>query len=186
MHILNHFFIPFALILIGFAIYFSEPETAVTRLSFAVLLAAFALNFWINRNTYRFMRWIRALRVGLVWLNLLTAAVLFYLLGGYWAPMWLLFTMPSAAGAMFMTRTGTALTASASAALMMGIYLFRGARFALIADPEVATYGDALRQVLANGQVWGQAAIHALFIIVFALFVQSMSEMVVKMRDSMR
>lgn len=186
MHILNHFFIPFALILIGFAIYFSEPETAVTRLSFAVLLAAFGLNFWINRNTYRFMRWIRSLRVGLVWLNLLTAAVLFYLLGGYWAPMWLLFTMPSAAGAMFMNRVGTALTACAAAGLMMGIYLFRGARFALIADPDITTYADALRQVLATGQVWGQAAIHALFIVVFALFVQAMSEMVVKMRDSMR
>ncbi|HNT98439.1 MAG TPA: hypothetical protein PKK31_09260 [Elusimicrobiales bacterium] len=186
MHILNHFFIPFALILIGFAIYFSEPETAVTRLSFAVLLAAFALNVLINRNTYRFMRWIRALRVGLVWLNLLTAAVLFYLLGGYWAPMWLLFTMPSAAGAMFMGRAGAGLTAAAAAALMMAIYLFRGARFALIADPGITTYAEALRQVLATGQLWGQAAIHALFIVVFALFVQAMSEMVVKMRDSMR
>ncbi|HBE88006.1 MAG TPA: hypothetical protein DDW67_02570 [Elusimicrobia bacterium] len=186
MHILNHFFIPFALILIGFAIFFSEPETAVTRFSFAVLLAAFALNFWINRNTYRFVRWIRALRAATVWVNLLTAAVLFYLLGGYWAPMWLLFTMPPAAGGMFMTRAGTALTACAAAALMLGIYLFRGARFALIADPEITTYADALRQVLATGQVWGQAAIHALFIIVFALFVQAMSEMVVKMRDSMR
>ena len=37
MHILNYYFTPFAVILILFAIFFSEPERKVTYASFAIL-----------------------------------------------------------------------------------------------------------------------------------------------------
>ena len=100
MHILNYYFTPFAVILILFAIFFSEPERKVTYVSFAILGAAFIANFWLGRNVYRFMRWSRHIRAVTVWINLAVSCALFYLLSPYWAPMWLLFLTAPSASAM--------------------------------------------------------------------------------------
>src|ERR1035437_7021148 len=104
MHILNYYFTPFAVILILFAIFFSEPEHSVTYASFGLLAASFVVNYWLNANVYRLMQLTRRIRGITVWINLFTSAVLFYLLFPYWAPMWLLFLMAPAASAMFMKK----------------------------------------------------------------------------------
>jgi hypothetical protein len=170
MHVLNYYFTPFAVILIAFAIYFSEPEKSVTYISFAILTASFGANYWFTRNTYRFMRWMHNIRALMVWLNLITSAVLFYLLGSYWAPMWLLFIIAPATSAMFMSRVYVFLIAFVSAAAMLGVYYLKSVQL-----------GVAFSQ-----QLWAMASCHALFVIFFSMFVAAMSEMILKVRDSLR
>jgi hypothetical protein len=187
MHILNYYFTPFAVLLILFAIFFSEPDRAVTYASFGILAAAFAVNYWLANNIYRFLRWSRHIRALNVWINLAVSAALFYLLASYWAPMWLLFLAAPAASAMYMKKWQVFGIALTSVALMLGIYLYKGVAFALsMADPGTLTAAQAAAQVLADTQHWGMAATQAVFIIFFSMFTAAMAEMIVKVRDSMR
>ncbi|HAH30948.1 MAG TPA: hypothetical protein DCL44_01390 [Elusimicrobia bacterium] len=166
MHILNYYFTPFAVILIAFAIFFSEPERSVTYASFGLLAAAFALNYWMSANTYRLMQLTRSIRGIMVWINLLTSAALFYLLSPYWAPMWLLFLTAPAASAMFMKKWQVFLTALAAAGFMLGIYYLLGGGI--------------------GPQLLGMATTQAVFIVFFSMFTAAMAEMAVKVRDSLR
>jgi hypothetical protein len=170
MHILNYYFTPFAVILILFALFFSEPERSVTYASFIILAAAFAANYWLGSNVYRFMRWSRHIRALTVWLNLAVSATLFYLLAAYWAPMWLLFLTAPAASAMYMKKWQVLLTALAASALMLGLYYLRS-----------SLYGLGM-----SAQFWAMAATQAVFIIFFSMFTAAMAEMIVKVRDSQR
>lgn len=172
MHILNYYFTPFAVILILFAIFFSEPDRQVTQTCFAILAAAFAANWWLGKNTYRFLRWSRHIRALTVWLNLGVSAALFYLLSPYWAPMWLLFLTAPAASAMYMRKWQVFLISLASAGLMVGLYYARS-----------LAYGEGGGM---GTQLWGMAATQAVFIVFFSMFTAAMAEMVVKVRDSMR
>ena len=170
MHILNYYFTPFAVILICFAIFFSEPEKAVTYRAFGLLAGAFALNYWLSANTYKLMQYTRHVRGIIVWVNLLTGAALFYWLSPYWAPMWLLFLTGPAAAAMFMRKWQVFLISLAAAALMLGVYYYRSVANDMGLSP----------------QLIGMAASQAVFIIFFAMFTAAMAEMAVKVRDSMR
>ena len=172
MHILNYYFTPFAVILILFAIFFSEPERQVTYASFAILAVAFAANLWLNKNTYKFLRWSRHIRALTVWLNMAVSGALFYLLSPYWAPMWLLFLTAPAASAMYMKKWQVFLTSAASAGLMIGLYYVRS-----------LLYGEGGGM---GSQLWGMAATQAVFIVFFSMFAAAMAEMVIKVRDSMR
>jgi len=170
MHILNYYFTPFAIILIVFAVYFSEPEKNVTYASFAILAASFGANYWFTKNTYRFMRWMQNIRALMVWLNLITSAVLFYLLGSYWAPMWLLFLTAPATAAMFMKKASVFLVAFFSAAAMLGVYYLKSVQLGMP----------------FSRQLWAMASCHALFVIFFSMFVAAMSDMILKVRDSLK
>lgn len=170
MHILNYYFTPFAVILIAFAVFFSEPEKNVTYIAFALLGAAFAINYWLSANVYRLMQVTRSIRGVTVWINLLTSAALFYLLSPYWAPMWLLFLTAPAAAAMFMKKWQVFITALAAASIMLGIYYLRS-----------VANGMAL-----SSQLIAMASTQAIFIIFFSMFTAAMAEMAVKVRDSMQ
>jgi len=170
MHILNYYFTPFAVILIAFAVFFSEPEKSVTYVSFALLGTAFGVNYWLSANVYRLMQVTRSIRGITVTINLLTSAALFYLLSPYWAPMWLLFLTAPAAAAMFMKKWQVFLTALASAGLMLGIYYIR----------------SVVNDMGLSSQLVGMAATQAIFIIFFSMFTAAMAEMAVKVRDSIR
>ncbi|MBI4350628.1 MAG: hypothetical protein HY550_04250 [Elusimicrobia bacterium] len=186
MHILNYYFTPFAVILIFFAIFFSEPERSVTYASFGILAAAFAATWWLGRNVYRFMRWSRHIRAVTVWINLIVSAALFYLLSSYWAPIWLLFLTAPAASAMYMKKWQVFATAAASSAIMMGLYLYKGVAFAMGEESGGLTPAAALKQALENTQLLGMAATQAVFIIFFSMFTAAMAEMILKARDSNR
>ncbi|OGR44798.1 MAG: hypothetical protein A2X35_05745 [Elusimicrobia bacterium GWA2_61_42] len=172
MHILNYYFTPFAVILILFAIFFSEPERKVTYASFAILAAAFVSNYWLGKNMYRFMRWSRHIRALTVWINLAVSAALFYLLSPYWAPMWLLFLTAPSASAMYMKKWQVFLTALGASAIMIALYYARS-----------VAYGDGGGM---GSQLWGMALTQAVFIVFFSLFTAAMAEMIVKVRDSQR
>jgi hypothetical protein len=187
MHILNYYFTPFAVILIIFAIFFSQPDPGVTYASFGILTAAFIANYWLGKNTYKFLRWSRHIRALTVWINLAVSAALFYLLASYWDPMWLLFLTAPAASAMYMKKWQVFVIALSSAVLMLGIYFYKGVAFTLAsAEPGTLTAGQAMTQVMAETQHWGMALSQAIFIIFFSMFTAAMAEMIVKVRDSLR
>ena len=170
MHLLNTYFTPFAVILTVFAIYFSALDKQTMYLALGILAVTFAINWWVSKNEYKFFKWIQKIRVLTVIFNLLVTAVIFYLLGSYWAPTWLLFLIAPSASAMFMKRFHVFLIALSAALLMLGIYYLKS--FLL---------GMPLGTVL-----WAMASIHAIFVILFSLFVNSMSLMILKVRDSSR
>ena len=165
MQILNFYFTPFAAVLIIFAMYFSEPDTGTMILSGSVIAVITLLNYLFSRRAYRFLGWTQKLRTVVVLLNLAAAAVLFHILCSYWAPMWLLFLTAPATAAMFMSRWWTFIIAGSASLLMLGTYWTKG---------------------LEGGAGWGQAWIHAIFVIVFSLFVHALSQIALRMRDASR
>ena len=170
MHLLNTYFTPFALILTIFAIYFSALDKQTIYGTFTILTATFAINWWVSKNEYKFFKWIQKIRILTVVFNLLITAIIFYLLGSYWAPTWLLFLIAPSASAMFMKRFHVFLIALSAAVLMLGTYYFKSLYLGL----ELGTVH------------WAMASIHAIFVILFSLFVNSMSQMILKVRDSSR
>lgn len=165
MQILNFYFTPFAAVLIIFAIYFSEPDAGTMIFSGCVLIAVTLLNYWFSKRAYRFLAWTQRMRTVVVLLNLAGAGVLFHILCSYWAPMWLLFLTAPATAAMFMSRLWTFIIAGSASLLMLGIYWIKG---------------------VEGGAFWGQAWIHAIFVVVFSLFVHALSQMALRMRDASR
>ncbi|OGS52412.1 MAG: hypothetical protein A3J79_10180 [Elusimicrobia bacterium RIFOXYB2_FULL_62_6] len=100
--------------------------------------------------------------------------------------MWLLFLTAPAASAMYMKKRHVFGVALAAAVLMLGIYLYKGMAFAMSADAEALPLAQAFSQVMANTQHWGMALTQAIFIIFFSLFTAAMTEMTLKVRDSLR
>ncbi len=171
MQMLNRYFAPFALILILSAIWFNVENPADVRnwdasykLALGILAVSIAVNWWVGKNTYRFIHWAHQMRLAQVWLNFIWAVPLFYLLQPFWGPMWLLFVMAPATSALIMDRWHTLATACVSAATMLAIYYYRG--------------------VFDGGPAAGMVCVHAAFIIVFSLFVNGMAQMALRMRDA--
>lgn len=170
MQMLNRYFTPFALILIVLALFYRVPEEGETglppdiKLSIIILGTSVLVNWWLSRNTYRFIRWTSALRHAQVWMNLAWSALLVWFLVPYWAPMWLLFVMAPVTAAISLSRGATLLSGLASAGAMLGIYVLRG----------MAPEGPAL----------GMAVAHAAFIVIFSLFVHALAEAALRLRDA--
>lgn len=164
MQMLNRYFTPFALILILSAIFFSEPEPKAYWMSLSILAISTLVNWWLARNSYRFIHWVRQMRTVQVWLNFLWSVPLFYLLQQFWGPMWLLFMMAPVTAALYMGRWQTFGTAMVSALTMLGIYYSRG--------------------VFDSPQAGGQALVHASFIVIFALFVRALAQNALRLRDA--
>lgn len=163
MQMLNRYFTPFALILILSALYFSEPEPRDARLSLGILGASMLVNWWFSANTYRFVHWSRQMRVLQVWMNFLWAAPLVYLLVPYWAPVWLLFVMAPVTAALYFSWWPTLGMGLVSAGSLMLVYYLR--------NP-------------LEGAALGMALVHAAFIVVFALFVHSLAQAALRLRDA--
>lgn len=163
MQMLNRYFTPFALILILSAVYFNEPEPRDTKLSLAILAASILVNWWFSANTYRFIRWSKQMRILQVWLNFVWSVPLVYLLVPYWGPMWLLFVMAPVTAALYMGRWQTFATAVVSSATLLMVYYFR--------NP-------------LEGAALGMACVHASFILVFSLFIHSLAQTALRLRDA--
>src|SRR6185295_2099130 len=95
--------------------------------------------------------------------NFVANVALVYLLGTFWGPMWLLFVLTPVATALYASWTRTFVTAAISSAALLGIYYSRGLE---------GTVG------------WGQASLHAAFIIFISLFVNSIARLVMQMKGS--
>ena len=170
MQMLNRYFAPFALILILSAIWFNvesplnwhtwEPSY---RYALAILAASMLVNWWFSANTYRFIRWSRQMKVLQVWMNFVWAVPLVYLLVPFWAPVWLLFVMAPVTAALYMAWWSTLATALISAGTLLLVYYLR--------NP-------------LEGAVLGMALVHASFIVVFSLFVHSLAQAALRLRDA--
>lgn len=155
MRLINRFFGPFAALLILSAVYFSSPDAAVVRASVGILAVSFLVNAWLARNSYRYIHWTQFLRHAQIWLDYLWAVPLVWLLGGWWAPMWLLFIMPPVTAAMVGGFLETLGTAAVSSLTLLALYWLRG---------------------LEGEYAWGMALVHAAFIPVISLFVHSLAQ----------
>lgn len=172
MQMLNRYFAPYALLLILSAIWFTvETPTDIGswdanyKLSLGILAASAAVNWWLNKNMYRFYSWAWQMRALQVWLDYVWAAALFWLLQPYWAPMWLLFVMSPATAALFWDRWKTLGMALISAGTMLAIYWQRGV-------------------FEGGGPMAGMAVVHAAFIVVLALFVHGLAQAALRLRDA--
>lgn len=162
MNLLNRYFAPFAAILIISAVYFTEPDDRTRKLSIGVFIASLLVNWWLTANTYRWVGWASRLRTLQIWLNYVWAVPLFYLLGGFWGPMWLLFVLAPVTAALYCGWGQTLATAAVSAGTMLGLYWLRG---------------------LEGDVAWGMAAIHAAFIVLMSLFIYSLAQAALRLRD---
>ncbi|MBI4385896.1 MAG: hypothetical protein HY551_00790 [Elusimicrobia bacterium] len=167
MNLLNRYFAPFASLLILSAVYFSEPDRKTVVLSIGVLAVAIAVNGWFAKNTYHFVGWAGRLRTLQIWLNYVWTLPLFYLLHGFWAPMWLLFVMAPVTAALYQGRLQTFATSMTSGGTMLALYWIRA-----------RSNGLEL-----GGVVWGMAVVHAAFIVVFSLFIHALAETALRLRD---
>ncbi|TBR23836.1 hypothetical protein EPO15_05205 [bacterium] len=167
MNLLNLYFTPFAAAMVVAAVYFSEPDATTKYLSFGLLFFSLAVNHWFSKNTYRFVGWAGRLKVLQVWLTFLWSAVLAYLLMPYWAPIWLLLTMPPVIAALNQGRWQTVGTALVCGLSVLGLYYLRQ-----------LSVGMPL-----GADHWAQASVQALFIPVLAAFVHELAETALRMRD---
>lgn len=165
MNMLNRYFTPFAAMLILFAALFGEADKQTLGLSIAVLALSLTVNWWFAANTYHFVGWARWLKTLQVWLNFVWSVPLFYLLQGSWGPTWLLFVMAPVTAALYQDRWRTLATACVSAATMLGLYWLRG---------------------MEGTAFWGMSATHAAFIIIFSLFIHSLAQTALQLRDMAR
>ncbi len=164
MQMLSRYFTPFALVLILSAVYFREDlEAGTTKLAIGILVADVLTNWWIGKNQYRWVAWAGRLRHIQVWLNLVWAVPLFYLLYPYWGPMWLLFVLAPTAAALTTSKLETVLCSLAAAGAMIGII--------------------CVRQPL-EGPALGMVLSHAAFIVIFSLFVHSLAQTALRLRDA--
>jgi hypothetical protein len=165
MQMLSRYFTPFALVLILSAVYFGEPEPRATKIAVAILFSDMILNWWISRNQYRWAGWAGRLRQIQVWMNFVWAMPLFYLLYPYWGPMWLLFVLAPTAAALTTSRLETVLCALSAVGVMIAII--------------------CSRQPL-EGAYLGMVISHAFFIVIFSLFIHSLAQTALRLRDSNR
>ena len=167
MKLANRYFAPFALILILAAIYFSSPDPKIVKIAFAILALSFAVNWWLSANTYRFIHWARQMKMLQVGLDYLWAVPLVYLLLPFWGPMWLLFVMAPATAALYWRRWQALATAVLCSASLLIIYY--------------------LQNVFEAGWTEGMAGmayVHAVFIIIIALFIHGLAETALRLRDA--
>ncbi len=165
MHFYNYLFTPFGLILIIFALTLSSPEKKDTIVSIVTLIIQFSLNFYILKNLYTFKK-PNSIRSFLVLFNIITTSIVFYHIMAYWAPSWLLYIIPPVFASTFLNRNKTLVISLFSAISMLFIYWLR----------------SYILELSISHITLAMAICHALFIIVISLFVNSMSELITKIR----
>lgn len=157
----DRFFTPFALVMVLAAMALGYAEPVVYRVALAIALALVAFNetsVWLAR---RHPDW--TVRIGTTRLvtNFVANVVLVYMLGTFWGPMWLLFVLTPVATALHADWRKTIGTAMISSAALLAIYGSRG---------------------LEGAIGWGQASLHAAFIVFISLFVNSIARMVMQIK----
>jgi len=167
MHFFNYIFTPFGIIIVLFAIFFSNPEKNYTIASILTLAVQFIINFYVFKNIYKFKH-MNAIRFWLVIFNIITTSVVFYFITAYWAPSWLLYIMPPAFASTFLNRRKTLLLSVLSALSMFFVYWLR----------------SYLLELEISSTLWAMALCQGLFIVVISLFINNMSEMLVRMRTT--
>jgi len=163
IRIVDRFFTPFALSLVISSLYlgFAEQKVKVFSVGLVVFLGIFnELTAWMAKKRTAWAPTIGATRIVT---NFVANILLVYLLGTFWGPMWLLFVLTPVATALYASWQRTFVTAAISSAALLGIYWSRG---------------------LEGPVGWGQASLHAAFIVFISLFVNSIARLVMQMKST--
>ncbi|MCX7641515.1 MAG: hypothetical protein N2Z20_02640 [Elusimicrobiales bacterium] len=165
MHSFNLIFTPFGLILVGFAIIFSNPEKRDIIASASTLIFQFIINYYILKNLYHFKKPM-LIRKFIILFNIITTSIVFYYISSYWAPAWLLYTMPAIFGSTFLDKKNTIIFSILSSISMLSVYFIK----AYILEIEISS------------TIFTMALSHVFFIITVSIFVNNLSETIVKMK----
>lgn len=161
VRLVDRFFTPFAVTMVVAATWlgYAEPREQHIALGLVGVLAVFnEISVYAARKR---PAWTKTVSYTRLITNFVANIMLVYLLGTFWGPMWLLFVLTPVATALHAEWKKTLLTAVISAAALLGIYASRG---------------------LSGPVGWGQASLHAAFIIFISLFVNSIARMVMQMK----
>jgi PAS domain S-box-containing protein len=162
IRLVDRFFTPFASILVLAAAWIGYAETWAKHVSIALILFLFIFNEVSVVLARKHIEWARKIGYTRITTNFLANAVLVYLLGTFWGPMWLLFVLTPVATALYADWKQTIITALISAGALLAIYYSRG---------------------LEGPVGWGQASLHATFIVFISLFVNSIARMIMQIRS---
>jgi hypothetical protein len=163
IRLVNRFFTPFALVMVVAAMElgYAEPKVYRTALALAIFLAVFnEASVWLARKR---TDWTFPIGYTRLAVNFVTNVSLVYMLGTFWGPMWLLFVLTPVATALYADWKKTLVTAVISSCALLGIYGSRG---------------------LEGAVGWGQASLHAAFIVFISLFVNSIARMIMQIKAS--
>ncbi len=163
IRIVDRFFTPFALSLVLSSLYlgFAEPKAKWISVGLVVFLGIFnEISAYLAK---KHMEWAVPVGNTRIITNFVANIALVYLLGTFWGPMWLLFVLTPVATALYASWSRTFVTAAVSSAALLGIYYSRG---------------------LEGSVGWGQAALHAAFIVFISLFVNSIARLVMQMKGA--
>ena len=163
IRIVDRFFTPFALCLVLSSLFlgFAEPKVKIFSVGLVVFLGIFnEVTAWLAK---RRMEWAVPIGGTRIVTNFVANVALVYLLGTFWGPMWLLFVLTPVATALYASWQRTFVTAAISSAALLGIYWSRG---------------------LEGSVGWGQASLHAIFIVLISLFVNSVARLVMQMKSA--
>ena len=163
IRLVDRFLTPFALALVVSSLYlgFAEPRAKAIAIGLVVFLGLFnEISSWMAK---RRQEWAVPIGNTRILTNFVANVALVYLLGTFWGPMWLLFVLTPVATALYASWKRTFVTAAISSAALLGIYWSRG---------------------LQGPVGWGQASLHAAFIVFISLFVNSIARLVMQMKST--
>jgi PAS domain S-box-containing protein len=161
IRLVDRFFTPFAAMLVLAATWMGFAEPGTKHVAIGLLTFVFIFNEVSVMIANKHAEWAKTIGNTRLVTNFAVNVVLVYMLGTFWGPMWLLFALTPVATALYADWNRTAITAAISAGALLAIYYSRG----------------------LEGLVgWGQASIHASFIVFISLFVNSIARMVMQVR----
>jgi hypothetical protein len=163
IRLVDRFFTPFATLLVLAAAWMGFADPGAKHIAIGVLLVLFIFNEASVAVARRHVEWAKKVGNTRLVTNFLANVVLVYLLGTFWGPMWLLFVLTPVATALYADWKTTAITGLISAGALLGIYASRG---------------------LEGAVGWGQASVHAAFIVFISLFVNSIARLVMQIRSA--
>ncbi|MFH1379869.1 MAG: hypothetical protein ABII23_06285 [bacterium] len=157
MLLINRYFTPFAIVLIGSALVFVRFETYIYRIVLSLLGLSIVLNVVTALLIQKKNEWAKTIGSFRLAANLIFNILFMYYLGSFWGPLWILFLLTPVATGLYSTRKVTLAVSISVAALLLVIYGLRG----------------------MHGIVgWGQTSIHAVFIVFISMFVNSLSRLI--------
>jgi PAS domain S-box-containing protein len=163
IRLVDRFFTPFAMILVAAGAWMGFAEPWAKHVAILMLLALFIFNEVSVMLARKHEEWTRTIGNLRIVTNFVANVALVYMLGTFWGPMWLLFVLTPVATALYADWMRTLGAGVISAAALLAIYASRG---------------------LTGAVGWGQASIHAAFIVFISLFVNSIARMVMQMRST--
>jgi PAS domain S-box-containing protein len=161
IRMVDRFFTPIASILVLAGAWMGFAETWAKHVSIGLLLFLFIFNEVSVMLARKHVDWAKKIGYTRIATNFLANVLLVYWLGTFWGPMWLLFVLTPVATALYADWSRTVGTALVSAGALLCIYASRG---------------------LEGAVGWGQASIHAAFIVFISLFVNTVARMVMQIR----